>query len=276
MERRVPGYFDMLLLAFYSGCQGRFVHLGHWDEPPRLEIPISADDFHEAQVRLNELLLGMADLKDGQSVLDVGCGFGGTLQHIDRCCRQMSLVGVNIDPRQLEVCDELTTVSNNQLQWHEADACALPFPDAVFDRILCIEAMFHFASRSDFFSEAARLVRPGGVLVISDILLQKNEIAAKMSVEEVALALDQGYGPWPQPWCGLKELHETASRFGFARQLEKDATIQTMPSHRFTAPADSKSISVEDADPSTHSGWVLRQLHEQKLLKYVYVRYGRE
>jgi len=47
--------------------------------------------------------------------------------------------------------------------------CRLPFPDASFNHVLCVEAMFHFASRRTFFAEAARVLKPGGAMVASDI-----------------------------------------------------------------------------------------------------------
>jgi len=51
--------------------------------------------------RMKALVLSAAELTDGQSVLDCGCGFGGTLRSIDESRRRTSLIGVNIDPRQL-------------------------------------------------------------------------------------------------------------------------------------------------------------------------------
>ena len=276
MEQRVPGYFDAILQAYHSGRQGRFVHLGHWDDPPPVGTSLFLTDFYDAQLRLNERLLALTELQDRQIVLDVGCGLGGTLQQIDQRYHEMSLVGVNIDPRQLQVCAELATVSGNHFQWHEADACALPFPDAAFDRILCIEAMFHFASRKDFFFEAARVLRPGGILVISDILLRQEQIEEQIPAEEVSMTLDQGYGPWSQPWCCLDELHAMASRSGLLCHHVTDATWQTLPSFRFTTPSNIDLESGGDVDPMTRSGLMLKWLHEQELLQYVYAQYRRD
>ena len=197
MERRIPLYSESLIERFHRGEVGRLVHLGHWDEPPSATSP---DEFRRAQQRLNDVLLGMADLRDGQAVLDVGCGLGGALADINQRYRNMRLVGVNIDPRQLELCDQLEPLNQNQLRWVTADACSLPFPDAGFDRLLCIEAAFHFASRRVFLQEAARVLRPGGVLVLADIILSpvtQNEECPEF-VNEAALR--DGYGPWPDVW----------------------------------------------------------------------------
>jgi SAM-dependent methyltransferase len=41
----------------------------------------------------------------------------------------------------------------------------LPWPDATFDRVFCVNALHHFADRARFFAEARRVLRPGGGLL---------------------------------------------------------------------------------------------------------------
>lgn len=275
MRPRVPSYFDSLLQGFYQGEQGRFVHLGHWDHPPSLDVPGTPGEFHQAQIRMNEYLLEMAQLQDGHDVLDIGCGFGGTLQRIDQTFRQMSLTGVNIDPRQLKVCFSLESAADNRFLWHEADACALPFADCTFDRAFCIEAMFHFSSRAGFFSEVARVLRPSGILVVSDIVVLRDQVESQITPAEVASVLDEGYGPWPHPWSQLDELKTMPATFGLICESAQDVTLQTLPIHRFTVTGNFDRDCTTDIDPDTHSGLMRKWLHERKLLQYVYAKYER-
>ena len=83
----------------------------------------------------------------------------------------------------------------------QADACDLPIRDASFDRVLCIEAIFHFASRRTFFLEAARVLRPGGALVLSDMFLAPSAIALDMPEFCAEAVLRDGFGPWPEVRC---------------------------------------------------------------------------
>jgi SAM-dependent methyltransferase len=54
-----------------------------------------------------------------------------------------------------------------------ADAVRLPFADSTFDGLICVEAAFHFPSRAAFFAEAVRVLRPGGILTMSDVTMER-------------------------------------------------------------------------------------------------------
>jgi len=275
MAFRVPRYFDFLIDGFHRGLVGRFVHLGHWDEVSKPDPGATAapDEFECAQRRLNQILLDRADLHQGKRVLDVGCGFGGTLEDIYRRFQGMSLVGINIDPRQLEICRQLDAGSNT-LQWVQADSSHLPFPHESFDRILCIEAMFHFASRRAFFCEAARLLRPGGVLVLSDMVVAesaKHLVAPRFCIEA---PLQDAYGPWPDFWGEDANHRDLGSAAHLNCSWLYDATVNTRPSHRFTVP-DCADERHDPGDTAIRAAMMLRWLHNEGHLRYLYMRFDK-
>ena len=261
MKSAVPPYFDGLIASFREGRAGRDVHLGYWDDPPTLSTPYTPGEFEAAQARLTEFIIGLADLAEGQDVLDIGCGFGGALQAIGEW-RSIRRAGVNIDPRQLEICRSLSP-NDRPLTLVAADACALPFAPRSFDRVLCVEAMFHFRSRADFLREAARVLRPDGRLIVSDILLRDPGSGAPIRAAELARIIGDEYGPWPRPWIEAKEIIDAAHAAGLALDKHIDATRHTLPSYRVTAPR------LGDGFPTRPSaGLLLRWLHARGFATY--------
>jgi ubiquinone/menaquinone biosynthesis C-methylase UbiE len=167
-------YFDLLIDERQDGGEtGQLweqqVHWGYWENPKAAEG--SRDDYIAAMKQMDAELLKAGKVADGQKLLDAGCGFGGTIQTINAAHSNMDITGLNIDPRQLAAAEAQTTaVNGNKIGWVEADACQLPFEDNTFDRVLAVECIFHFPSREKFLAEAARVLKPGGYLAVSDFV----------------------------------------------------------------------------------------------------------
>ena len=167
-------YFDLLIDERQAGGETgqlweRQVHWGYWEEPKAAAG--TRADYFAAMEHMNGVLLKAGKVVDGQRLLDVGCGFGGTIQQINAGNSGMQLTGLNIDPRQLAAAETQTEAANgNHIAWVEGDACQLLFEDNSFDRVLAVECIFHFPSRERFLAEAARVLKPGGYLAVSDFV----------------------------------------------------------------------------------------------------------
>lgn len=256
----LPPYVDGLIAGFQQGLVGRDVHLGCWHTLPGAAQLQAPQAWPAAQARLTDWLLALAGLADGQRVLDVGCGFGGTLQAVAARWQRMALLGLNIDARQLALCASLPPPPGQSLQWLQADACALPLAPASVDRVLCIEAMFHFGSRRRFYAEAARVLAPGGALVVADMLPQLLETDA--GDRALAAALVDGFGPWPDIWGRDADHQALAAAAGLRCSRHIDATAHTLPSHVFTAAGPAP------AEPIGRAAAALAQLHRGGRLHY--------
>jgi len=91
------------------------------------------------------------------AVLEVGCGTGHWLA-IAHQAERSPLVGVDPSAPMLD----RARVAAPGARLARARAEALPWRDATFDRIYCVNALHHFTDRVQFFAEARRILRPGG------------------------------------------------------------------------------------------------------------------
>ncbi len=107
-------------------------------------------------------LVEWLELEDGLDVLDLGCGEGFWLLALQRL-RDLHLIGVDADAGRLRSAK----ARGARASLVEADAQALPFLDASFDRILLTEVLEHLPDDRAALRETSRVLRPGGVLAIS-------------------------------------------------------------------------------------------------------------
>lgn len=106
-------------------------------------------------------------------VLDAGCGFGTNARYLVEHFGVKRVVGLNISAFQLGRCEELAAKAKltERLEFRHGSATAMPFPDASFDKIVSVEAAFHFSPRRQFFKEALRVLKPGGILSLVDLVV---------------------------------------------------------------------------------------------------------
>ncbi|MGF1522841.1 MAG: methyltransferase domain-containing protein [Leptolyngbyaceae cyanobacterium] len=148
------------ILEFYWG---EHIHLGHYGSPPRHKDFIQAKiDFVHAMVCWG----GLDQLPSGTTVLDVGCGIGGSSRILARDYG-FAVTGVTISPGQVKRAQELTPEGLNA-RFHVDDAMALSYPDASFDVVWSVEAGPHMPDKAVFARELLRVLKPGGVLVVAD------------------------------------------------------------------------------------------------------------
>lgn len=110
-------------------------------------------------------LINFAEVRSGQSVLDVGCGTG--VVAVTAAQRGARVCGIDLTPALLERAQENSTIAGLEIDWREGDAEALPFPDEQFDVVLS-QFGHMFAPRPEIaISEMLRVLKPGGTIAFS-------------------------------------------------------------------------------------------------------------
>jgi SAM-dependent methyltransferase len=211
----------------------RHLHWGLYDDPGNLDD--DSDRYVSAAEALTEHLLQLAQVDDGRRILDVGCGFGGTLDHIRARNRDCVLAGINIDERQLQrgrqLLSEYSLDGGGPPPFVTADGCKLPVADRSLDHVLAVECIFHFPSRKRFFREAARVLRPGGTLALTDFLSPPGvlrQVARRMEV--AGLGDESFYGYMARP--RTSDSYERLGRaLGLDLLVDDDVTARTLPTY---------------------------------------------
>lgn len=114
----------------------------------------------------HQVILHLTGPVAGKAVLDVGCG-DGTLLSVFRGLGADRIAGCDPDPRMVERAR--TLLADKAADLRVAQAQALPFPDASFDVVTCITVLAFVPDAGAALREMARVLRPGGRLIIGDL-----------------------------------------------------------------------------------------------------------
>ncbi|HSO54831.1 MAG TPA: methyltransferase domain-containing protein, partial [Actinomycetes bacterium] len=113
-------------------------------------------------------LLGSANPAVGERVLDVACGTGVVARlAAERVGPGGRVAGLDLNPGMLAVARGLPPMPGAPITWQEANAVALPFPEATFDVVLCQQGLQFFPDRPAALREMHRVLAPGGRLALS-------------------------------------------------------------------------------------------------------------
>lgn len=167
LVRETREYYDGAADEIYRDIWGENIHLGTFD--------LADESLTSAMVRSNQRVGDLMDVSSRDRVLDVGCGYGAFARHLSHRfgCR---VVATNISERELEWGRELTDEAglDDLVTFEWADFHDLPYDDDTFDFYTSQEAFLHAADKKLVLGEAHRVLKPGGTLAFTDILIRKD------------------------------------------------------------------------------------------------------
>jgi ubiquinone/menaquinone biosynthesis C-methylase UbiE len=115
-------------------------------------------------------LLGQAALASARRILDIGCGTGTLATEIRRLHSEISVVGLDPDPKALARARRKAEQAGLAIQFDQGFSDELPYPSASFDRVFSSFMLHHLpqAQKDKTLQEVRRVLTPGGSLHLMD------------------------------------------------------------------------------------------------------------
>jgi ubiquinone/menaquinone biosynthesis C-methylase UbiE len=126
----------------------------------------------------------------GKGLLDIGCGRGGgTIELAQKY--GFRAAGVDLVHENIEMAKNNAKEKLSKVSFLEGDAMTLPFKDSSFPICICVDALSHLPEKQKFFEELSRILKSGGLGVISTLAIRDDIThSGEKAVEEFAEAWD--------------------------------------------------------------------------------------
>jgi len=172
VAREYDAWADDGILEYYWG---EHIHLGYYS-PEEMKAGYKKKDFIQAKYDFIDKMMEFGNIDpanyraSGATVLDVGCGFGGTSRYLAKALGPKSQVtGITLSPKQVARGTELAKeqgVADNT-KFTVMNALDMKFPDNSFDIVWACESGEHMPDKKKYISEMMRVLKPGGKFVMA-------------------------------------------------------------------------------------------------------------
>lgn len=220
-ESKVEGLYGRGVENFGEYHDG-YLNFGLWDE--------GVTDYVAAAENLVRTLGAKAGFTSESRVMDVACGMGTqdvflvktfgceidavdiTWKHVERARRRAAEAGLS-----------------DRIRVHHESGTKVPFPDATFTHVLCVEGAEHIDTREAFMREAFRVLKPGGVLMLADYTITR---PMRNGFERSVLWLTCAAWAVPKPNVQTgAELQRTIESIGFKNVTVEYVGAKTIPGY---------------------------------------------
>jgi arsenite methyltransferase len=163
--------------------------------------------------------LRFADIRPGETILDIGCGGGiDPIIAAHRTGASGTVVALDFLPEMLDRTDSAAREAGlDTVQLLAGEMEAIPLPDDSVDLIISNGVINLSARKGRVMAECARVLRPGGRLCVSDLTVEQDHLPSEILTQ-------------PAAWAGC--VAGALAEAGFARKLEKAGFSRVTVVHR--------------------------------------------
>lgn len=165
----IARYYDTQQVFYTLFWSRTALHYGFWYH--------NTKSLAQAILNTNDFVIDTLGINSGDTVLDAGCGVGGTSIHIAETT-EAGVHGITLSDVQLRIATRKARKSfaAHLLNFSKGDFTKTVFKEKTFSKVFGIESICYAQRKTDFLNEAYRIMMPGGVIVVVDLFLAKQEL----------------------------------------------------------------------------------------------------
>lgn len=270
-ENKVENFYS--LDSDIRGTQeGGFLSFGYWTN--------ETNDYHQAvEALINRILRFEKPLNSGM-ILNVACGYGAETLEIYEKIRPDKIIAIDITGAHIEFAKQKISILNlsDRIHFEKMDACKLSFQPDSFDYVIGIEGPAHFNTREVFLRKAYEVLKPSGILLLSDIIVD-NIVTEKSLYNRLIGNLCAKHWYMPKDnWMSIEEMKLLLEKIGF-----KVDTTESVGSHVYPgfSKYNLKWKSIKNACHTrgfrigfllTFISWLLGYVFRRNMIDYVFIR----
>ena len=175
-EGDVVNLYNYLSGLMQISTGGNFLNFGYWDESTKNPV--------DAQSNLCNTVGKMAQLNDAKKILDVGSGFSEPALLWKKNYPDLDITCLNINSNQLKSASKILDKTGSKINLLNSTATKIPLANESCDRVIALESAQHFKPIHEFISEAKRVLKKNGFVILAIPVLLK---PTKMDILKIGI-----------------------------------------------------------------------------------------
>ncbi len=220
--QRVVQYYDETAEDYLTWSRAGYMHFGLWR--PWIN-PLNRRAMLEAMNRLVFQSLGLDNIERGE-IADLGCGIGAVSHFGHTEFRRHRWHAFTICPKQVAIGRR--RFGCEQVKFYCSDFADLPLADESLDAAFFLESLCHATQIDIVLQESARVLKPGGRLVIVDGMMRRAPDNRPSYLRRLAQAVERNWALGG--FYSVGSLSRTAEQAGFNIQSTREMGWQVAPS----------------------------------------------